>query len=235
MSAPLPSPVQTKNQLLAAFAGEEYHRLLPHLERIKLSLNKIIYQAETEILYVYFPESAVISLLSTLESGATTEVGLIGHEGMVGLPVFLGAKISHYQAVVQIAGTALRMKTSVLREEVRAGSLLHRLLLGYTGAFINLSSQTVACSLNHSINQRLARWLLLMHDYVAGNQLRLTQDAMAALLGSRRAGISRAASNLQKAGLIKYARGVITIRDRGGLEARSCECYQIFNSRFSNR
>jgi CRP-like cAMP-binding protein len=224
--------LQIKNNLLTALVNREYQHLLPQLERVGLSLAEVIHEAESQVQYVYFPETAVVSLLSTLENGATTEVGLIGREGMVGLSIFLGGTITHDQAVVQVAGTALRMRASALREELRLGSPLQMLLLRYTRAFLLLITQSVACGQHHTIDQRLARWLLMMHDYVGSNELQLTHELIAAMMGVRRAGVMGGAGKLKDAGLIKSTRGRITILDRQGLEAGTCECYKIIREEF---
>ena len=224
--------LQIKNNLLAALVNREYRHLLPQLECVELSLAEVIYEAESQIQYVYFPETAVVSLLSTLENGATTEVGLIGKEGMVGLRIFLGGTITHDQAVVQVAGTALRMRASVLRDELRLGSPLQLLLLRFTRAFLALVTQSVVCGQHHTVDQRLARWLLMMHDYVDSNELELTHELIASMMGVRRAGVTEAAGKLKSTGLIKSSRGRITILDRQGLEARVCECYAIIREEF---
>lgn len=223
---------QIKNYLLAALVDREYQHLLPRLERVELSLAEVIYEAESQVQYVYFPETAVVSLLSTLENGTTTEVGLIGREGMVGLSIFLGGTITHDQAVVQAAGAALRMRASVLREELRLGSPLQLLLLRYTRAFLSLITQSVVCGQHHTVGQRLARWLLMMHDFVGSDELRLTHELVACMMGVRRAGVTGAAGGLKGAGLIKSSRGRITILDRRGLEAEACECYAIIREEF---
>jgi CRP-like cAMP-binding protein len=223
---------QIKNHLLAALIGREYDYLLPHLERVTLSLSEVVYRADSEIRYVYFPETTVVSLLATTADGSTAEVGLIGNEGMVGLGVFLGGSIVHDQAVVQVAGTAMKMKASVLRQELKLGGSLQVLLLNYTRSFLFLVTQSVVCSQNHSIDQRLSRWLLMMHDCAQTNQLALTHELIAAMLGSRRAGVTEALGELRAAGLVETGRGLVTILDREGLEATACECYRIVREQF---
>jgi CRP-like cAMP-binding protein len=234
MPTPLPLPSQTviKNRLLTALVSRDYQSLRPHLERVELAPGGVIYTAESEITYVYFPENAVISLLSTLNSGSTSEVGLVGREGMVGLTIFLAGTITPDRALVQISGTAMRMKAEILRDELRSGSALQLPLLHYTRAFIALISQSVACSQHHAIEQRLARWLLMMRDYSESDELTLTQEMIAAMIGSRRAGISVAASALANENLIRTSRGQITILDREGLERATCECYGIIRDAF---
>jgi CRP-like cAMP-binding protein len=229
---PMEDNLQIKNNLLNALVNHEYKHLLPQLERVELSLAEVIYEAESEVQYVYFPETAVVSLLSTLENGATTEVGIIGREGMVGLNIFLGGSIAHDEAVVQAAGSAMRMRTSVLREELRVGSPLQLMLLRYTRAFITLITQSVVCGQHHTVDQRLTRWLLMMQDYVQSNDLQLTHEMIAGMMGVRRAGVTEAAGALKGAGLIKSSRGRITILDRQGLEAKACECYAIIREEY---
>jgi len=231
MSAIIP---QIKNQLLAALVNDQYRHLLPHLERVNLSLGDNIYFAGGNIENVYFPEDSVVSLLSTLENGATTEVGLVGREGMVGLTVFLGGALTPEEAVVQLAGSAMKMKASVLREELRVGSPLQLLLLRYTKSFLALVTQSVACSQHHSLEQRFARWLLMMHDYSNSDALKLTHEMIAGMIGTRRAGVTMAALALKDRKLIDTSRGQVTILDRSGLEAVACECYRIIRKEFAN-
>lgn len=224
---------QIRNRLLAALVNQEYQHLLPHLSRVELSLGEVIHIADRNIEDVFFPENSAVSLLATLENGATTEVGLIGHEGMVGLTVFLGGSIAPERAVVQLAGTALKLKASILRDELRVGSPLQLLLLRYTRAFIALMSQSVACSQHHKLEERFARWLLMMHDYADSNTLKLTHEMVASMIGTRRAGVTVAALALREQGLIDASRGQVTILDRKGLEAASCECYSLIRAEFA--
>lgn len=229
---PPPHLPRIKNHLLAALLSAEYEHLLPQLERISLSLGEVVYSADSTIDYVYFPETAVISLLASTEDGSTTEVGLIGAEGMVGLNVFLGGSTVHDQALVQVEGTVARMKVSVLRQELKLGSPLHLLLLHYTRAFIQLVTQLVVCSQNHTLAQRLARWLMTMHDYAETTRLHLTHELIAGMLGSRRAGVSETLGKLRDEGLVETGRGFITILDREGLQGAACECYGIVREEF---
>ena len=224
---------QIRNHLLAALVSDQYKHLVPHLERVDLSLGDVIYFAGGNIEHVYFPESSVVSLLSTLENGATTEVGLVGREGMVGLTVFLGGALTPEQAVVQLAGSAMKMKASILREELRVGSQLQLLLLRYTRSFIALISQSVGCSQHHSLEKRFARWLLMMHDYSDSNTLKLTHEMVASMIGTRRAGVTIAALALRDRNLIATGRGQVTILDRKGLEATACECYGLIRDEYS--
>ena len=223
-----------RNKLLSALVNKEYNHLIPHLQRVDLSLGDVVYTAGRNIEHVYFPENSVVSLLATLENGATTEVGLVGSEGMVGLTVFLGGALTPEQAIVQLAGTALKMKASVLREEIQVGSSLQLLLLRYTRSFIALMSQSVVCSQHHSLDQRFARWLLMMHDYSDSDTLNLTHEMVAGMIGTRRAGVTVAALALREKGLIAAVRGEITILDRKRLESAACECYSIIREEFSS-
>lgn len=229
MSPPSP-PI--RNQLLSALVNTEYQHLLPHLQRVEMPLGKVVYSAGRNINHVYFPESCVVSLLSILESGNTTEVGLVGREGMVGLTVFLGGAITPERALVQLGGTALQMEASVLRNELRTGKRLQILLLNYTRAFIALMSQSVACSQHHQLHQRLSRWLLMMHDYSESDTLKLTHEMVASMIGTRRAGVTVALLALRQLGLISASRGQVTIRNREGLENAACECYRLIHEEF---
>ena len=221
------------NRLLSALIERDYQHLVPHLENVRLSLGETVYVAGRNIEHVYFPENSVVSLLSAQEDGATTEVGLVGREGMVGLTVFLGGAIAPEEAVVQLGGTAMKMKASVLREELRVDSPLQLLLLRYTRSFIALISQSVGCSQHHSLEQRFARWLLMMHDYSDSDTLKLTHEMVASVIGTRRAGVTMAALALKERHVIDTGRGFVTILDRPRLESISCECYAIIRDEFS--
>ena len=222
-----------RNHLLTALVNNQYQHLVPNLERVDLSLGDVIYLAGGNIEHVYFPETAAVSLIATMENGATTEVGLVGREGMVGLTVFLGGVLTPEQAIVQMAGTAMRLKASILRQEIKVGNSLQLLLLRYTRSFVTLMSQSVACSQHHSLEQRFARWLLMMHDYSDSDTLRLTHEMVASMIGTRRAGVTVAALALREQGLISAVRGEITILDRKRLEGAACECYEIIREEFS--
>ena len=224
------SPI--RNDILRALLNSEYKSLRPKLEHVDLKAGEIIYQADQSIEYVYFPEDAVVAMIDTVEDGSTVEVGVIGHEGMVGINIFLGCLVTPDKAIVQIPGGAMRMKTSDLRKELRFGSPLQRLLLRYTQALLAVISQSVACSQHHSVAQRLARWLLTMHDYAESNEFAMSQASMAAMLGVRRTGITEAAGILQAARLMSYSRGRIRILDEAGLSKKSCECYRFIRGQF---
>ncbi|HEY9632611.1 MAG TPA: Crp/Fnr family transcriptional regulator [Coleofasciculaceae cyanobacterium] len=221
-----------KNRLLSALPREEYDRLLPNLETVSLSFQQIIYAPNEPIEYIYFPSSGIVSLVNVLKDGGTVEAATVGNEGMVGIPVLLGSDSMSGQAVVQVTGDALRMKADVFKRQVTPGSPLHNLLLRYTLALINLISQSVACNARHSVEQRACRWLLMCQDRVQSNQFYLTQEFLSQMLGVRRASVSVVAAILQRAGLIRYSRGKITVLDSPGLEAASCECYQIVKQEF---
>jgi CRP-like cAMP-binding protein len=215
-----------RNKILAALPRKEYQRLLPRLTPVSLSLGETLYEMEGSIRHVYFPDSSVVSLVTHMEEGTSVEVGLIGGEGMVGLSVVMGDDVSQNHAVVQIADGAMRMTTAALRAELRHGGKLQSLLLRYSLILLKQVSQTAACNRNHNMGERLARWLLLCQDRVGGSELRLTQEFLAQMLGTRRSRVSEAAIILQHAGLIRYSRGIITILDREGLEEFVCECYR---------
>ena len=220
---PQTGPIQ--NKILAALPEKEYARLLPHLELVALPLGQILHKSEDRIKYVYFPNSGVVSFVAHMKEGASIEVGLAGNEGMVGLPILFGDDIAQNEAIVQIADGAMRMKASVLTEELKRDGELEPLLMRYALALMKQVAQTAACNRNHHIAQRLARWLLTCHDRVKGDELKLTQEFIAEMLGTRRSGVSEAAMMLQEGGLIRYSRGNIKILDRQGLEKFSCECY----------
>jgi CRP-like cAMP-binding protein len=225
-------PRNPKNRLLAALPREEYERLLPHLELVPLEYKQILYQPNEPIDYVYFPNNGVASLLTIMENGDAVEVGTVGNEGMVGLPVFLGAKTIPGQAIVQIPGDGLRMRVDVFQNKVTSQSPLYNLLQRYTQALFNQIAQSAACNRLHSIEERFCRWLLMTQDRVGKDKFPLTQEFLSQMLGVRRASVSVVASTIQRAGLITYTRGKITILDREGLEAASCECYAIIKEEF---
>jgi len=222
-----------KNDILRALLNTEYKHLSPQLEAVRLERGKIIYQADQRIDRVYFPETAVVAMIDTVEGGGTVEVGIIGHEGMVGINIFLGCLVTPDKAIVQISGSALRMKTSDLRKELRFGSPLQRLLLRYTQALLAIISQSVACSQHHTLEQRLGRWLLTMHDHAESNEFEMPHKSIAALLGVRREGITEAAGKFQAAGLISYRRARIQILNEAGLKKKSCECYGFIRQQFA--
>ncbi|HEX8775399.1 MAG TPA: Crp/Fnr family transcriptional regulator [Pyrinomonadaceae bacterium] len=221
-----------ENRLLAALPGEDYERLLPHLEPLSFSLGEVIYESGGHLDYVYFPTISIISLLYIMENGASAEMGMAGKEGVVGIALFMGGDTMPNRAVVQSAGGALRMKAKVLQDEFARGGQLQRLLLRYTQALITQISQTAVCNRLHSLEQQLCRWLLLSHDRLKGDELVMTQELIADMLGVRREGVTVSAGQLQDMGAISYVRGRIRILDRGKLEATVCECYRVVKDEF---
>lgn len=225
--------VETRNRLLAALPPDERERLHAGLELVRLKFRQVLFEPNRTIEHVYFPENAVVSILGIMEDGSAVETGTVGNEGMAGVPVFLGAMQMAGQAFVQIPGTAWRMPSAALREEVRRGSTLARLLGRYTQALFTLVAQSSACNRKHPLEERCARWLLMTHDRVEGDTFELTQHFLSQMLGVRRATVNEAAGALQARGLIEYSRGRITILDRAGLEAASCACYAIIQGEFA--
>jgi CRP-like cAMP-binding protein len=215
------------NQLLAILPREEYQHLLPNLQHLDFSLGEVLYESSERLDYVYFPTTAVVSLLYTMTSGSTAEMGLVGSDGVVGVALFLGGETTPNRAVVQVAGHAVKMKARVLQEEFARGGPFQVALLRYTQALITQISQTAVCNRLHTVEQRLCRWLLLSQDRVRSDELRMTQEFISNMLGGRRESVTVAAGQLQDAGLIQYARGNIKILDRPGLESIVCECYSI--------
>jgi CRP-like cAMP-binding protein len=220
------------NRLLAAVCADDRDRLIGALEPVIFRLGDVVYESGGRLEHVYFPTTAVVSLLYTMEDGSTAEMGMTGNDGVVGVALFLGGDTTPNRAVVQIAGEAFRMKAQSLREEFARAGAFQRLLLRYTQALITQISQTAVCNRLHAVEQRLCRWLLLCHDRVASDELQMTQEFIANMLGGRRESVNLAAGRLQDAGLIDYVRGHISIIDRRGLEAAVCECYRIVRDEF---
>jgi CRP-like cAMP-binding protein len=223
-----------KNKILGALLRTEYRRLVGRMEHVELNRGATLYRANQSIEHVYFPEDAVIAMVDTMANGRTVEVGIIGIEGLVGINMFLGGLTTPDKAVVQIPGRALRMKSREFRKEVRFGSPLQRLLLRYTQAFVAVISQSVACCEHHSLEQRLARWMLMMHDYTRPHEFLMSHQAIAAMLGTRRSGVSTVAATFRKLGLISYRRGRIMVLDKRGLELKSCECYRFIMRQYES-
>ena len=215
------------NRLLAALPAKEYRRLLPELEQVAMPFAEIIYEPGDSIRHVYFPNDSIVSLLSMVAERSTLEVGIVGNEGMAGISVFLGVGTSRYRALVQGAGTAMRMKAGTLRKEAERAGPLRRLLHLYTHSLLSQVSQTAACNRFHMVDARLARWMLMTHDRLPSDEFRLTQEFMSNMLGVRREGVNKAAGTLQRNKLISYSRGHIRVLDRAGLEAVACECYLV--------
>jgi CRP-like cAMP-binding protein len=226
----LVSPKQ--NHLLAALPATDYERLLPDLEPIAMPLGWVVYESGAHIGYVYFPTTCIISLLYVMESGASAEIAIAGNEGLVGISLFMGGESTPSRAVVQSAGEGYRLRASVLQREFALGGHLQHLALRYTQALITQMSQTAVCNRHHAVDQQLCRWLLLSLDRLPGNELRMTQELIANMLGVRREGVTEAAGKLQADGLIHYSRGKITVLDRPKLEERVCECYSVVKKEF---
>jgi CRP-like cAMP-binding protein len=233
MSTVIESPPTTANRILNALTRAEYERLSVHLEPVNLSAGEVLCHPDQPITHVYFPNRGTVSLVSVFEDGKSVEVGMVGNEGMFGVCVFLGSISTPLEAVVQLPGDGLRMRASALKQEFNKGGQLQDLLLRYTQAFITQVAQTAACNGTHPTEGRLVRWLLMCQDRAHSKDLNLTQEFIAQMLGMRRAGITEAAGQLKASGLIEYSRGHITILDREGLEAMSCECYQIVRKEFA--
>jgi CRP-like cAMP-binding protein len=222
-----------RNRILAALPREEWERIGPQLERVRLGFREVVCEPNRPMSHVYFPEDGIVSILGLMDDGSAVETATVGNEGMVGVPVFLGAMQMAGQAFAQIAGDAWRMPAAALREEVRRGSPLSALLGRYTQALFTLVAQSSACNRKHPVEQRCARWLLMSHDRVGGDSVPLTQLFLSQMLGVRRATVNEAATALQERGLIEYRRGLITILDRPGLEAAACACYAIIRAEFA--
>jgi CRP-like cAMP-binding protein len=215
------------NFLLAALPDGEWQRWRHFLERVEMPLGEVLYEARATLTHVYFPTTSIVSLLYVMENGATAEIAVVGNEGLVGISLFMGGESTPSRAVVQSAGHGLRLKAQLMKDEFdRAGPVLH-LLLRYTQALITQMAQTAACNRHHTLDQQLCRWLLLSLDRLRANELAMTQELIANMLGVRREGVTEAALKLQQAGLISYTRGRITVLDRAGLEQRTCECYAV--------
>jgi len=219
------SPKQ--NHLLASLPAADYERLLPELELVPMPLGWSVYESGGHQGYVYFPTNSIVSLLYVMENGASAEMAITGNEGLVGIALFMGGETTPSRAVVQSAGHAYRLKAAVLRREFEHGGALQNLLLRFTQALITQMAQTAVCNRHHSVEQQLCRWLLLSMDRLPGNELRMTQELIANMLGVRREGVTEAAGKLQEAGLIHYSRGHITVLNRPKLETQVCECYAV--------
>jgi CRP-like cAMP-binding protein len=221
-----------QNHLLAVLPGAVWDRWLPQLEFVELALGDVICESGATLSHVYFPTTAIISLLHVMENGESGEIAVVGNEGIVGVSRFMGGKSTPSRAVVQSAGQSLRLDAGFLEQEFNRGGPVLHLLLRYTQALITQMAQTAVCNRHHSLDQQLCRWLLLSLDRLRGNELVMTQELIANMLGVRREGVSEGALKLQHAGLIKYARGHITVLDRAGLEMRTCECYAVVKKEY---
>lgn len=222
------------NGLLSALPRAEYERLSPHLELVRLTPGKILYNAGDVVRHAYFPRGGMICLLSTTEDGRTIEVGMIGSEGMAGIPIVLRSGAAPYQVMVQLAGNALRVSGNALREEFNRGGKLQDLLLRYTHSLLIQVAQSAACNSFHTMKARLCRWLLVSRDRTHTDTLQLTQEFLSQMIGAPRTRVTMVAHDLQRAGLIRYSRGKITILDKRGLEAKSCECYRVVREQINH-
>ena len=216
-----------QNKLLAALPDAEWERLSPNLKPVFMPLGQSVYESGVQLDHVYFPTTCIVSLLFVMADGASAEIAVVGKEGLVGVALFMGGETTPSRAVVQSEGWAYRLKGQFLKEEFTRGGEMQHLLLRYTQALLTQMAQTAVCNRHHSIDQQLSRWLLLSIDRLESDELKMTQELIANMLGVRREGVTEAAGNLQKAGLIRYSRGHIKVTDRPGLEARCCECYGV--------
>ncbi|QSA97761.1 Crp/Fnr family transcriptional regulator [Methylococcus sp. EFPC2] len=226
-----------QNCLLNALPEADYERLAHHLELIPMALGDVLYESGDEVSYAYFPTSCIVSKLYVMENGASAEIAVVGNDGMLGISLYMGGGTVPHRAVVQSAGHGYRLRGYLLKQEFnriggRRSGALHHLLLRYTQALISQMAQTAVCNRHHSVDQQLCRWLLLSLDRLPSNELTMTQELIANMLGVRREGVTEAAGKLQRAGLIEYSRGHIKVLDRPGLEARVCECYQVVKAEF---
>jgi CRP-like cAMP-binding protein len=224
---------KSSNHLLAALPMAEWQRWQPQLEIVDLKLGQVLYESGGKMHDVYFPIDAIVSLLFILENGSSAEIAVVGREGIVGVSLFMGGETTPSRAVVQSAGRCARMNAQVLKDEFKNSVPVMHLLLRYTQALITQMAQTAVCNRHHTLDQQLCRWLLLSMDRLSGSHLLMTQELIANMLGVRREGVTEAAGRLQKAGLISYVRGKIQVIDREGLEARTCECYEVVKREYA--
>jgi CRP-like cAMP-binding protein len=223
---------RNQNHLLAVLPEAEWARVASHLAFVDLPLGQVVYESGDRLQHVYFPTTSIISLLYVMEDGASAEIAIVGNEGLVGIALFMGGETTPSRAVVQSAGHAYRLEARLLKEEFNRAGPVQRLLLRYTQALITQMAQTAVCNRHHSIDQQLCRWLLLSIDRLPSNELKMTQELIANMLGVRRSGVTEAALKLQDAGLIRYSHGHIEVLDRAGLEQRVCECYSVVRREF---
>ena len=226
-------PIGIKNQFLNALPEEDFRRLAVHLEAVDLPSGRFIYHALEPITHVYFPSDAVASIVANTSAGRSTEIGIIGREGAVGLDVLMSVDSSPNECMIQIPGDGWRIPTAALREEFKRCGTIHVALLRFIHKLITQISQTTLCNRLHPIEERLSRWLLMSHDRVDGDEIKLTQEFIATMLGTNRPSVSISANSLQQLGLIKYSRGTITVSNRKGLEKLTCECYQIVRNEYN--
>ena len=226
-------PGPERNQILAALPPAERERLYPHLKRVEMPFGMVLYESGVVLRHIYFPVDSIVSLLYVLNNGASAEIAVVGNEGAVGVSLFMGGETTPSRAVVQSAGSAYRLSRARLKEEFnRHGQLLH-VLLRYTQSLITQMAQTAVCNRHHALDQQLCRWLLLSLDRLDSNELRVTQELIASMIGVRREGVTEAAGKLQRAGAINYKRGSIEVLDRRKLESMACECYEVVQCEFA--
>ena len=221
-----------KNRLLSVLPETEWSRLAPHLVHVDMPLGQVVYESGDRLDHVFFPTTSIVSLLYVMEDGASAEIAIVGKEGLIGIALFMGGETTPSRAIVQSAGEAYRLDARILKDEFHRAGPVQRLLLRYTQALITQMAQTAVCNRHHSIDQQLCRWLLLSIDRLPSNELKMTQELIANMLGVRRSGVTEAALKLQDAGLIRYSHGHIEVLNRPGLEARVCECYTVVRREF---
>jgi CRP-like cAMP-binding protein len=222
-----------ENRLLAALSDDELARWLPDLEVVDAALGQVLYESGGQLSHVYFPTTCIVSLLYVLEDGGSAEISIVGYEGVLGVSLFMGGQTTPSRGVVQSAGQLLRLRSDLMLKEFNRAGKVMQLLLRYTQALLTQMSQTAVCNRHHSLDQQLCRWLLLSLDRLHGDDLVMTQELIANMLGVRREGVTEAAGNLQDAGLIRYRRGHITVLNRPGLEQRTCECYAVVKNEYN--
>ncbi|MFJ2990157.1 Crp/Fnr family transcriptional regulator [Collimonas sp. NPDC087041] len=227
------APDPNQNHLLAALLDTEFDRLAPHLELIPMQLGDLLYDSGGKLQHVYFPTTSIVSLQYLLENGGSSEIAGVGNEGILGISIFMGGDTTPSRAVVQTGGHGYRLKSHILIEEFNRGGPVMRLLLRYTQALLTQTSQTAVCNRHHSLDQQLCRWLLLTLDRLPTNELTMTQELIANMLGVRREGVTEAAGKLQSLGFIRYRRGHITVLNRAGLTSNVCECYDVVKKEFA--
>ncbi len=227
-----PPPEPRSNHLLAALPEAEWQRWSTQLEPVEMPLGLVLYESGRTLSHVYFPTTAIVSLLYVMEDGASAEIAVVGREGVVGISLFMGGESTPSRAVVQSAGSGWRLRDRLIKDEFARSMPVMHLMLRYTQALIAQMAQTAACNRHHTLDQQLCRWLLLSLDRLSGPELVMTQELIANMLGVRREGVTEAALRLQKLGLIRYARGRITVTDRPGLEQRTCECYAVVKKEY---
>ncbi|MEP6944761.1 MAG: Crp/Fnr family transcriptional regulator [Acidobacteriota bacterium] len=221
-----------KNHLLAALPSDVVERISERMELVSLALDDVLYESGDLMTHIYFPTTAIVSLLYVMQNGGTAEIGIAGNNGLVGIALFMGGGTTSSRAIAQSAGQCVRMSGKDLRTEFKMGGLFQDILLRYTQALMTQISQTAVCNRLHSIEQQLCRWLLINHDQLPADKLVMTHELIANMLGVRREGVTQAAGHLQDMGLIKYSRGTVNILDRKGLEATCCECYQVVSNEY---